>query len=96
MLAPPTPTPDFHSLLLTTFPNKYCLVSASETLSKPLPGMPWPLLCPGGAHSALLKCPHLCEAFLNFPRRESLLFISLAGHTVGILHVGLVLRLCEG
>lgn len=73
----PPPRPHFHLLLLATFPNKYCLARASETVSKPLPGMPWPLLCVGDVHSALLKGPHLWEAFLNFPRQEFLLFTSL-------------------
>lgn len=37
----------FHLPLSATFPNKYHLVLTSQTLSKPLPDMPWPSLARG-------------------------------------------------
>lgn len=62
----PVPAPPFPFLLLANFPNKYRLAHASETLSKPLPGMPWPLLYLDD-RLALLKGPLLSKAFSNFP-----------------------------
>lgn len=76
---------------MATFSNKYCLVHVSETLSKALLGVPWPLLCLEDVHLALLKCPLLHEAFPNFPKQGSLLGTALAGITVVFLHSGLVL-----
>lgn len=76
--------------------SKHSFVHASETLSQPLPGMLWPLLCLEDVHSALLKCPLLHEAFPNFPKQGSLLCTSWPGIAVVFPHRCLVLPLEEG